>query len=120
MSENKLLDKYVSDAQEAVLKEVAGTCRYIYDAITSVARVSRVKVESAAALAEFNNGVQNRVVFLDSVLRIYQNHEERIADLASEGSEGLRKAMIISECGSTLIMLEELVDDIKAALKCQN
>ena len=29
MLENKLLDKYVSDAQEAVLKEVAGTCRYI-------------------------------------------------------------------------------------------
>lgn len=120
MSENKLLDKYVSDAQEAVLNEVAGTCRYIYDAITSVARVSRVKVESAAALAEFNNVVQNRVVFLDSVLRIYQNHEERIADLEYEENDGLKKAMIISECGTTINMLEELVADIKAALNGQH
>lgn len=125
MSENKLLDNYVSDAQEAVLKKVAGTCRYIYDAITSVAitsvaRVSRVEVESAAALAEFNNVVKNRVVFLDSVLRIYQNHEERIADIASEKNDGLKKAMIINECGTTINMLEELVADVKAALNGQH
>ena len=82
--------------------------------------MSRVKVESAAALAEFNNEVKNRVVFLDSVLSIYQNHEERIADLDSEKNYGLKKAMIISECGSTLNMLEELVANIKAALHGQH